>query len=85
MQKLYSKKQENPQFNTLNLDQVLKDLELITNDKKITYSCLFLVGKKEALEKYIPQAKITLEFRTTTEQIRYDDRKIFQGPVLHDY
>lgn len=72
----YAEKQNNPQFLSLSPIQALSDLGLISNNR-ITYAALILVGKEEALNVYLPQAAINIEYRNTTTQIVFDNRKIF--------
>jgi len=54
LKEAYSKKQDNPQFLTLSDKQALFDLGLI-NNSRVTYAALILVGKKEAIKKFLPQ------------------------------
>lgn len=49
---------------TLTPIQLLKDCEAITEDG-ITYAALILFGKKASLTKYLPQAEIVFEYRSS--------------------
>ena len=73
MKHKYAKKQDNVSFLTLSDAQILSDLHLIKNGK-ITYAALILVGKKNAIEEYIPQSAILLELRHSQSQIPFDNR-----------
>lgn len=76
----YADKTGNDSFKTLSDQQVLSDLDLIV-DNKLTYAALILVGKRAALKKYLPQAKVILEFRNTTSQIPHDRREEIDEPL----
>ena len=75
----YAIKQENPQFLTLSNAQALSDLGLMVGNG-ITYAALILLGTTEALDKFLPQSAIHLEYRNARSQITFDNRKIFRGP-----
>ncbi|MDO9155055.1 MAG: ATP-binding protein [Paludibacter sp.] len=79
MKEAYSKKQDNPQFMSLSNSQALSDLGL-TKANQLTYAALILVGKVEAINKYLPQSAIHFEYRNTLSQIVFDSRTIFAGP-----
>ncbi len=81
LKKAYSTKQSNQLFNSLDNKQALSDIGLIDNNK-ITYAALILVGKKEAISKYLPQSTINLEYRNSLTQINFDNRKIFTNPYF---
>lgn len=81
LKEAYSKKQDNPQFISLSNEQALSDLSLIKGNQ-VTYSALILVGKEEAIKKYLPQSTINLEYRNTLTQINFDNRIIFTGPYF---
>ncbi|RZJ88780.1 MAG: AAA family ATPase [Chryseobacterium sp.] len=76
----YAEKTGNVSFKTLSDQQVLSDLELISNDQ-LTYAALILVGKKQALKKHLPQAKVILEYRNTASQIPHDRREEVDEPL----
>ena len=77
----YSAKQENPIFQTLSTSQLLSDLDL-TQGNKLTYAALILLGNTESIKKFLPQNKITIEFRTNPVSIEYSARKEFQEPLF---
>jgi len=76
MRDAYSRKQNNKNFLTLSVEQVLIDLELMV-DRKLTYAALILVGKESAIKKYLPQTSISLEYRNEESTIRFDKRDLF--------
>lgn len=57
-------KSGNDRLKNLTVEQLLYDCEAIT-DEGITYAALILFGKKEALGKYLPQAEIVFEYRSS--------------------
>ena len=73
LKRKYAAKQENTSFLSLPSQQVLNDLGLTVGDK-VTFAALILVGKKESIQRFLPQAKIILEYRKTESQISYDNR-----------
>lgn len=79
LKEAYSKKQDNLQFLTLSNEQALLDLGLISSDG-ITYAALILVGKKEIINRFLPQSSIYLEYRNTLTQINFDNRQILTEP-----
>lgn len=76
MKAAYAEKQNNPSFLTLSDEQALSDLDLMQKDK-ITNAAVILLGKKESIEKWLPQAAINLEYRNNVNQIVFDNRQIF--------
>ena len=81
MKDAYSRKQQNPGFKALSTEQVLTDLKL-WGQGNLNYAALLLVGKREAIERYLPHAKIIWEFRYTTGQISYDFRETILDPLF---
>ena len=81
MESHYARKQENPLFRTYPDEQVLSDLDLL-KDGKLNYAALILLGKPEAIRKYLPQNNIVVEFRMYHSMIQYTARKEFQLPLF---
>ena len=75
----YAIKQKNNDFLTLPDEQVLSDLNLISNGK-ITNAALILVGKKEVLNNRLPQASVILEFRKSESLVPYTNRQVYGQP-----
>ena len=75
----YSVKQNNPSFLTLPKEQILSDLDLITNDG-VTNAAVILLGKKDVLKRVFPQAAVMLEYRNTEGQITFDNRTKYDEP-----
>ena len=78
MQEAYARKQNNEQFLTLNKLEVLNDLKLVI-DNKVTNAAVILVGKREFINKTIPQSLIQLEYRGDEANIIFDQRHTFSG------
>ena len=57
-------KSGNRRIQSLSVEQLLRDCEAITDDG-ITYAALILFGKRETLGKYLPQAEIIFEYRSS--------------------
>lgn len=81
LKEMYAKKQKNKSFTSLPDMQALSDLKLL-QDGKVTNAAILLVGKQESIERFIPQAKVMLEYRNNESQINYDNRKIFGKPFF---
>src|SRR3989344_1878294 len=64
--------------------QILKDAELVRDDK-LTLACLILLGKKEKIAELLPQAEIIYEWRSTPEQIHHDFRASWRAPYFLVY
>jgi len=77
----YAKKQDNPAFETLPDNQVLTDLGLVENGK-YCYAALILLGKRQALRKYLPMAEVIIEYRLDHSMIPYTARKEFQESLF---
>lgn len=81
MKTQYARKQENPLFQNYPDEQVLSDLDLL-KDGKLNYAALILLGKSEAIRKYLPQNNIVVEFRMYHSMIQYTACKEFQLPLF---
>ena len=75
----YAIKQNNPSFLTLPKEQILSDLDLIVGEK-VTNAAIILVGKKEAIKRFLPQAAVMLEYRNAENQITFDNRSKYDQP-----
>ena len=81
MKERYATQQKNPAFRTLPDLQVLTDLEL-TDNSKLNYAALLLLGSRKALRKYLPNAAVTVEYRLNHSMIPYTARQEFQEPLF---
>lgn len=57
-------KSGNQRLKNLSIEQILFDCEAISNEG-VTFAALIMFGKKESLRKYLPQAEIVYEYRST--------------------
>lgn len=73
LKKRYAKKQNNDNFLTLSEEQVLRDLELIT-ENGITNAAILLVGTDRAIHRYMPHATVILEYRENEADIEFKQR-----------
>lgn len=73
LKKRYAKKQNNDDFLTLSDEQVLRDLELIT-ENGITNAAVLLVGTDRAIHRYMPHATVILEYRENEADIEFKQR-----------
>lgn len=55
---------ENLRLQSLSREQLLRDCEAVTDDG-ITYAALALFGKRGSLGKYLPQAEVIFEYRSS--------------------
>lgn len=62
-------------------EKVLKNVGLM-NANGITRAGLILVGKIDALQKYLPDAEIVFEWRHNHTQTHYDFRKNWRAPFV---
>lgn len=76
LKKKYATKQNNPHFLTLPEEQILNDLGLVTH-RGITRAAILLVGKTEAIRRYMPHATIRLEYRNKEANIEFDHRIVY--------
>lgn len=60
----WMEKSGNRRLKSVSVQQLLHDCEAIT-DEGVTYAALALFGKKESLGKYLPQAEIIFEYRSS--------------------
>jgi ATP-dependent DNA helicase RecG len=77
----YAEKQENSAFATLPDNQILSDLGLVENGK-YCYAALILLGKRQALRKYLSNAEVIIEYRLDHSMIPYTARKEFQESLF---
>ena len=81
MKEAYARKQNNSAFQTLSTSQILSDLKLLV-EGKLNFAALILLGKKEKIEDFLPNAKAIWEFREYESSIPYDKRHNISGPLF---
>lgn len=70
-------KSGNKRLASLTAEQVLRDCEAVVDDG-VTYAALVLFGKREALGKYLPQAEIIFEYRSSVAAGPANQREEFR-------
>ncbi|MCR9293283.1 MAG: putative DNA binding domain-containing protein [bacterium] len=60
----WKKKGNNSAIDTLSLEQLLRDIE-VASDDGLTYAALILFGTRQAVRKYRAQAEIVFEYRSS--------------------
>jgi len=70
-------KSGNSTIDNLSVEQLLADSEL-TIDGAVTYAALILLGTKRALARYLPQAEVVFEYRTSEDSISYAQREEYR-------
>lgn len=77
-------KSGNQRLMSLSIEQLLRDCEAITDDG-ITYAALVLFGKRESLGKYLPQAEIVFEYRSSEASGPASQREEFREGFFSCY
>ena len=67
----------NRNLSSLSHKRILKDTELMVDDQ-LTNAALILFGKGKALDRHLPQAEVIFEYRSSTANIHYQQRKEFR-------
>lgn len=79
----YFEKNGNSKFLKLAPMQVLSDLDLYSNGK-LKYAALILLGKKEAIRRFLPQSGLVIEYRQDDKMISFSSREEFRGPLFKE-
>jgi len=66
---------------SLPTEQLLSDLNL-SRETFLTYASLILLGKSSAIERFLPQANISVEYRSSHSQDRFSSRQFFRLPLV---
>lgn len=82
MKSNYADKWHKPEFANLPTMQVLSDFKLIDAEGRLNYAALVLIGKKEAIQKYLPQNNVVVEYRLNHSMIPYTARQEFTEPLF---
>lgn len=82
MKMSYADKQKNGNFPKLSDKQALIDLLLMDENDNLTYASLILLGKREAINKFLPQSKTIWEFRNHPTQIYFDNKVVIAEPLF---
>lgn len=71
-------KSGNQRLASLSCEQLLRDSEAIT-DEGVTYAALILFGKRAALKRFLPQAEIIFEYRSSNASGPASQREEFRS------
>lgn len=74
---IWTEKSGNKRIKNLPREQLLLDCEAVT-DEGITYAALILFGKRSALSKYLPQAEVVFEYRSSNASGPANQREEFR-------
>lgn len=74
---MWLRKAKNPTLDTLTDEQLLHDAELIVDDG-VTFAALILFGTRKALGKYLAQAEIIFEYRSSEASLSAQQRKEYR-------
>jgi ATP-dependent DNA helicase RecG len=81
----WSLKSKRDDLLALSDERLLHDAELVV-DGGVTYAALILCGSRRTLGRYLAQAEIVFEYRSTEESIAYQQRKEYREAyfLFHD-
>lgn len=82
--KKWAEKSSNHRIMNLSKEQLLRDCEAITSDG-ITYAALVLFGKRESLGKFLPQAEMIFEYRSSEASGPASQREEFRAGFFAYY
>lgn len=82
MRALIAEKRNKTDVLTKPLGQLLSDLRLKTPDGRLNYAALILLGKSDAIVRYLPQNNVVVEYRNDHNMVRYSARKEFRLPLF---
>jgi ATP-dependent DNA helicase RecG len=69
----WRRKSQNPALDSVSVEQLLTDAELIINGM-VTRAALILLGTSAALGRFIPQAEVIFEYRSSDASISHQQR-----------
>ncbi|MCL2038542.1 putative DNA binding domain-containing protein [Candidatus Saccharibacteria bacterium] len=81
LRSMWAKKAGRPDYLKKSDEQVLKDLRLVEG-KKITIAAMILLGKPEAVVKYMPNSEVIFEWRQNPAQVKYDYRNVWRQALV---
>ena len=82
--KKWAEKSGNTRLKNADAEQLLRDCEAIT-EEGITYAALILFGKRAAIRKFLPQAEIVFEYRSSDASGPASQREEFQSGFFSCY
>jgi ATP-dependent DNA helicase RecG len=81
LRRLWQRKSPDQDIATRPVEQLLADAELVV-DGRVTYAALILLGKREALGRYLAQAEVIFEYRSSEAPGPAADRHEFRQGFL---
>ena len=82
--KKWIEKSGNTRLKGVESEQLLRDCEAIT-EEGITYAALILFGKRSAIRRFLPQAEIVFEYRSSDASGPASQREEFQSGFFSCY
>ncbi|MBP5398662.1 MAG: putative DNA binding domain-containing protein [Bacteroidales bacterium] len=82
MRELIVRKRGRKDVATMPLGQLLNDMNLMTEEGRLTNAALLLLGKGEVIARLMPQANVVVEYRTSRNAVRYSAREEFRLPLF---
>ncbi len=80
--KKWAKESKRGEYLSFDHKKILENSGL-AEDNGIAYAGLILVGKSEAIRRYLPDAEIIFEWRHDSKQTHYDFRKNWRAPIAN--
>jgi len=80
----WAQKQQRNEYLTYTNEKVLRSIHIL-HDEELSYAALILFGKKEKIDRLLPDAEIILEWRQDANKITHDFRKIWREPFFKIY
>jgi ATP-dependent DNA helicase RecG len=71
--RMWRRQSNNASIESLSTEQLLSDAELV-KDGKVTYAALILLGSRVAVSKYMAQAELIFEYRSSEASIPHQQR-----------
>ncbi len=78
---LWRRRSENPSLERLDAARLLRDAELMVGDRP-THAALILLGTESALGRFVPQAEVIFEYRSSDATIAFQQRHEFRMGFL---
>lgn len=81
LRRKWARKSQRNDFLSFDDRKILSNAGLVEGES-VTFAALVLVGKEEALCKYLPDAEIIFEWRHNEDQTHHDFRKTWRAPFV---
>jgi ATP-dependent DNA helicase RecG len=77
----WAQKQQRDEYAAYSKEKVLRSIGLLDDDG-LTYAALILFGKKEKIDRLLPDSEIIFEWRQDPKKIAHDFRKNWRSPFF---